>query len=69
MCFFVCVPVTTFLLDTTDLKHAKKTVMTHLNTLSLGLPLRSSLVGGATTCLSWVLESFSAAAMGQPDRL
>lgn len=44
-------------------------MMTHLSTLSLGLTLRSSLVGGATAGLSWVLESFSAAAMGQPDRL
>lgn len=42
---------------------------THLNTLSLGLPLRCSLPGWERCCLSWFLDSFSAAAMGHPERL
>ncbi len=42
----------------------------HLRTRSeFGLPLMCSPMGWGRCCLSWVFESFSAAAMGHPDKL
>lgn len=43
---------------------------THLSTRSeFGLPLMCSPMGWGRCCLSWLFESFSAAAMGHPDKL
>lgn len=44
-------------------------VLSHLKTLSLGLPFRCSVPGWQRSCLSWLFDSFSAAAMGHPERL
>lgn len=44
-------------------------VTAHLSTRSLRLPLSCSLPGWDRCCLSRPLDSFSAAAMGHPERL